>query len=84
MIMTDDLPLEDGRVSAETFADAPIPISSEVPDMVIKLHQSDRPPQGAGETAIVAGPAAIANAIRAATGVRLTRLPLDGRDLAVS
>ncbi|MEX5562643.1 molybdopterin cofactor-binding domain-containing protein [Pseudophaeobacter sp. 1A16562] len=83
MILTDDLPLKDGFVAAEVFADAPIPRQSDVPDMVIDLVDSPRPPQGAGETAMVAGPAAIANAIRAATGMRMERLPLRQEDLAV-
>ncbi len=83
MILTDDLPLENGFVSAETFGDAPIPRPSEVPDMAIDLIESPRPPQGAGETAIVAGPAALANAIRAATGHRLSRLPLRPEAIAL-
>lgn len=82
MVLTDWLPVEDGFVTAETFADAPIPRYSDVPDIEVVLVESPRPPQGAGETAIVAGPGAIANAIRAATGVRLERLPLRQEDLA--
>jgi CO/xanthine dehydrogenase Mo-binding subunit len=83
MILTDGLPLEDGFVTAQDFADAPLPRHSEVPDMVIDLIESPRPPQGAGETAIVAGPAAIANAIRAATGHRIRRLPLQPEVIAL-
>jgi len=83
MILTDNLPTDKGVVTAQTFIDAPIPRNSDVPDMVIELVESARAPQGAGETAIVAGPAAIANAIRAATGVRIEQLPLKQGDLAV-
>jgi len=50
--------------------------------MDVDLVESDRPPQGAGETVIVAGPGAIANAIRAATGVRVSRFPVRAGDLA--
>ena len=39
---------------------------------------------GPGETAIVAGPGAIANAIRAATGYRPLRFPIRTTDLAAS
>jgi len=83
MVLTDDLPLKDGRVTAETFGDAPIPMLAQVPPMTIDLVASDRPPQGAGETAIVAGPGAIANAIRDATGFRAERFPVASKELAI-
>lgn len=81
MVLTDDLSTAEGHVIAQTFADAPIPHLTDVPPVTIFLIESDRPPQGAGETAIVAGPGAIANAIRAATGRRLTRFPVRAVDL---
>lgn len=81
MVLSDSLPLEAGRVGAETFADAPIPRLSEVPPILVDLVRSNGPPSGAGETAIVAGPGAIANAIRAATGRRPTRFPVRAEDL---
>ncbi|MEM1073295.1 MAG: molybdopterin cofactor-binding domain-containing protein [Pseudomonadota bacterium] len=84
MVLSDSLPLQDGRVIAETFADAPIPTLSQVQSITVDLLESDRPPQGAGETAMVAGPGAIANAIRSATGVRPTRFPMDHRALALT
>uniref|UniRef100_UPI0040483753 molybdopterin cofactor-binding domain-containing protein n=1 Tax=Yoonia sp. TaxID=2212373 RepID=UPI0040483753 len=82
MVLTDDLPTEAGHVTAQTFADAPIPRMTDVPPITVDLIQSDRPPQGAGETAMVAGPGAIANAIRAATGQRAVRFPVRAGDLA--
>lgn len=83
MVLMDDLPVANGHVTAQTFADAPIPRMMNVPAIVVDLIQSDRPPQGAGETAIVAGPGAIANAIRAATGRRPGRFPVMAQDVAV-
>ena len=82
MVLTDDLSTADGRVMAETFVDAPIPRITDIPAITVDLIQSDRPPQGAGETAMVAGPGAIANAIRAATGQRPVRVPVRAEDLA--
>jgi CO/xanthine dehydrogenase Mo-binding subunit len=82
MVLTDDLPTDGGHVTAQTFADAPIPRMTDVPPITVDLIQSDRPPQGAGETAIVAGPGAIANAIRAATGQRAVRFPVQAEDFA--
>ena len=82
LVLSDDLPLESGRVLAETFADAPIPRMTEVPGITVDLIEHDSPPVGAGETVIVSGPGAIANAIRAATGVRPTAFPLRYEDVA--
>lgn len=84
MVLSDDLPIEAGRVSAGTFAEAPIPRLTEVPMMSVDLIASDRAPTGAGETAIAAGPGAIANAIRAATGIRPTRFPVRAEEFAIS
>ncbi|WP_322890659.1 MULTISPECIES: xanthine dehydrogenase family protein molybdopterin-binding subunit [unclassified Yoonia] len=81
MVLMDDLPTEAGHVVAETFVDAPIPRFTEVPPVTVDLILSDRAPQGAGETAIVAGPGAIANAIRAATGHRPIRFPVRAGDV---
>lgn len=81
MVLTDNLPTAVGHVTAQSFGDAPIPRMTDVPAITVDLIQSDRPPQGAGETAMVAGPGAIANAIRAATGQRTTRFPVRAEDL---
>jgi len=47
-----------------------------LPTISVKLVDYGEPPSGAGETAIVAAGAAIANAIREASGWRLQQLPL--------
>lgn len=83
MVLTDDLPIRDGRVVAETFADAPIPRMQDLPPIEVSLIESDLAPVGAGETGIAAGPGAVANAIRAATGIRPTRFPVQASTLAV-
>lgn len=77
MILSDALPVENGHVIAESFADADMPRLLGIPPIDIELIASDLPPTGAGETGIVVGPGAIANAIRAATGVRPTRFPVE-------
>ncbi len=82
MVLSDDLTTEAGRVIDETFADAVIPRLADVPAINVDLIASDLPPSGAGETAIVAGPGAIANAIRAATGIRPARFPVPAREYA--
>ncbi len=84
MVLTDELPVEDGAVAASGFVDAPIPLLTDMPAVTVHLLDSDRPPGGAGETAIAAAPGAIANAVRAATGIRPLRFPLRPADFALA
>jgi isoquinoline 1-oxidoreductase subunit beta len=81
MALMERLPWAQSGVAAQSFADSPIPRMADVPPMHIVLVDEGEPPTGAGETAIVASAAAIANAIRDATGHRTTRLPLTAQDL---
>jgi len=75
MVLTERLPIEGGRVAAYTFADYPIPTMDAMPAIDIALLEpAGAAPSGAGETAMVAV-AAITNAIAAATGRRVYRLP---------
>jgi isoquinoline 1-oxidoreductase beta subunit len=76
MVLTDQLGLQDNQIAAASLAEAHIPRMADVPPMRVVLLPSSEAPGGAGETVIVAAPGAIANAIRAATGVRLQRLPV--------
>ncbi len=84
MVTSDRLPVAGSRVAASTFADAPIPRMAEVPPMQVLPVDGGDAPSGAGETAIVAAGAALANAVRDATGVRLKRLPLRPEDVQAS
>lgn len=83
MVVSDYLPTDQGRVVAEYFSDAPIPRLSDAPEITVSLLESNAPPAGAGETAIVSGPGAIANAIRAATGQRIVKFPLAPKALVL-
>jgi isoquinoline 1-oxidoreductase beta subunit len=49
----------------------------------VHVVKSGEEPGGIGETGVTAGPPALRNAIYAATGVRLNRLPIDRAALAV-
>ncbi|MEM8838338.1 MAG: molybdopterin cofactor-binding domain-containing protein [Pseudomonadota bacterium] len=83
MVLSDNLRLDNGRVTTEFFSDAPIPRMSDAPEITVKLLETDAPPVGAGETAMVSGPGAIANAVFAATGKRPTAFPLAGAEFAL-
>jgi len=54
----------------------------QVPNIEVFLIQSGEAPGGIGETGATAGPPALGNAIYAATGVRLRRMPIDRVALA--
>jgi isoquinoline 1-oxidoreductase beta subunit len=81
MALVEQLPVGTSEVAAMNFAESPIPRLGEVPPLQVLLVHSTAPPTGAGETAIVASAAAIANAIRDAVGVRPARLPVRAEDL---
>lgn len=81
MALVEQLPVAASGVAAATFADSPIPRLDEVPALEVVLVDEGEAPTGAGETAIVAAAAAIANAVRDATGHRPLRLPIRPADL---
>ncbi len=54
----------------------------EVPKIEVHVIKSGEDPGGIGETGATAGPPALRNAIYAATGVALRRLPIDRAALA--
>lgn len=76
LVLHEELPVAASRVAAATFADYPLPRMGDVPPLHVHLVESGAPPTGAGETAMVAGAGAIANALRDATGHRFTRFPV--------
>ena len=82
MALIERLPVAASQVAAATFADSPLPRLGDVPALKVVLMDEGDPPTGAGETAIVAAAAAVANAVRDATGVRPRRLPIALQDLA--
>ena len=81
MVLHEQLPVARSGVAAASFADYPLPRMGDVPPLHVHLIDSSAPPTGAGETAMVAGAGAIANALRDATGVRFVRLPVRSADV---
>lgn len=67
--------------NVSNFGESPIPRITQLPNLSVHLVNNDESPSGAGETAIVASGAAIANGIRAATGWRLSKLPVQPEDI---
>ena len=54
----------------------------QAPKIDVHLIKSGEAPGGIGETGVTAGPPALRNAIYAATGIALRRLPIDREVLA--
>ncbi|MBV9282370.1 MAG: molybdopterin-dependent oxidoreductase, partial [Chloroflexi bacterium] len=72
---------EEGHLRTATFADYDLPSATEVPPITTVLLEAPSPDgplgaRGVGEPPVVAGAAAIANAILDAVGVRPTELPM--------
>ena len=68
--------LIDGRVVQSNFHDAPIVRMHESPEITIHLVESEDDPTGAGELGTPPIAPALCNALFAATGRRIRRLPL--------
>ena len=72
---------EDGRILNPHFASYRVPRFSDVPDIdVIILDRKDLPSAGAGEIGLIGLAPAIANAIFAASGVRIANMPMLPRE----
>jgi isoquinoline 1-oxidoreductase beta subunit len=78
-----EITLKDGRVEQTNFDSYQILRMNEAPDVEVHIVQSSEPPGGMGEAGTSAIVPAVVNAIFAATGKRLRRLPVDTTALKV-
>ena len=78
-----EITIDKGRVQQSNFHNYRMLRIDQVPNIEVHLIKSGEAPGGIGETGTTAGPPALGNAIYAATGVRLRRLPIDRIALAV-
>jgi isoquinoline 1-oxidoreductase subunit beta len=77
-----EITLENGRVQQSNFHDYRMLRIDQIPKIDVHLVKSGEAPGGIGEAAVVGGPPALRNAIYAATGVALRRLPIERRLIA--
>ena len=77
-----EITVTNGRVDQGNFNDYRQIRINEVPPFTVKLVDSKAEPGGIGESGTVSAAPALANAIFAATGIRLRRLPIDRQALA--
>ena len=78
-----EVTIDKGRVQQSNFNDYRMLRIDQVPNIEVHVIKSGEDPGGIGETGCTAGPPALRNAIYAATGVALRRLPIDRAAIAV-
>jgi isoquinoline 1-oxidoreductase beta subunit len=76
-----NISIERGRVQQSNFNDYRMLRINEIPQIEVHLIESGDAPGGIGETGTTAAPPALCNALFAATGIRLRRLPVDRDNL---
>jgi CO/xanthine dehydrogenase Mo-binding subunit len=79
--MTEELIVDEGRIANLTFADYKLPCQMDMPPFHVHILESDRGPgpfgaRAVGEVNTSAFGPALANAVHAAVGVRITQLPV--------
>jgi isoquinoline 1-oxidoreductase subunit beta len=72
-----DISIKKGRVQQSNFHDYRMLRINEMPQIEVHIIKSGESPGGIGEAGTTAASAALGNALFAATGIRLRRLPID-------
>jgi isoquinoline 1-oxidoreductase subunit beta len=72
-----EITVKNGRIQQSNFHDYRMLRMDDVPKIDIHVVRSGEVPGGIGEAGVVGGPPALRNAIYAATGVALRRLPIE-------
>jgi isoquinoline 1-oxidoreductase subunit beta len=81
-VLTGEITIKDGAVEQDNFDGYQVLRMSDAPDVEVHIVASNGDPGGMGETGVPPLAPAVANAIFAATGKRIRRLPIDPAFLA--
>jgi isoquinoline 1-oxidoreductase subunit beta len=76
-VLTGEITIKDGAVEQSNFHDYQVLRMNQAPEIQVHIVPSVEGPSGVGELGAMLVPAAVANAVFAATGVRVRRLPID-------
>jgi isoquinoline 1-oxidoreductase beta subunit len=76
-----EITIDKGRVQQSNFADYPILQMKDMPDVEVYTVPDEGAPQGMGEMGVPPIVPAVANAIFAATGIRIRKTPIRAEDL---
>ena len=77
-----EITVKNGRVEQSNFSDYRVLRINQTPKIAVHVVKSGKFPGGIGETGTAAAPPALRNALYAATGIALRRLPIDRDALA--
>ena len=81
-VLYGEITIKRGAVLQQNFPDYDMVRLAQCPDIQVYIHESDAPLGGAGEPGIPPVAPAVANAIFAASGVRVRELPIKNHALA--
>jgi len=76
-VLTGEITIKDSAVQQSNFHDYQVLRINQAPEVEVHIMPSVEGPSGVGELGAMLVPAAVANAVFAATGVRVRRLPID-------
>jgi isoquinoline 1-oxidoreductase beta subunit len=79
-----EITFADGQAMQRGFRDYPLLTFAEMPEVEVHIVASAKPPGGVGEPGVPPIAPAVANAVFAATGKRIRRLPIRAADLAAA
>jgi isoquinoline 1-oxidoreductase subunit beta len=71
-----EITVKEGKIEQQNFPDYPLLTMAQAPNVEVEIVHTDYPPAGAGEMGIPTAVPALVNAIFAATGKRIRRLPI--------
>jgi isoquinoline 1-oxidoreductase beta subunit len=83
-VLSGEITIKEGAVEQSNFDGYPVLRIGDAPDIEVHIVASTEDPGGMGETGVPPLAPAVANAIFAATGKRIRRLPIDPASLAAT
>jgi isoquinoline 1-oxidoreductase beta subunit len=83
-VLNGEITIKDGAVEQSNFDDYQVLRMNDAPNVEVHIVPSSGDPGGMGETGVPPLAPAVANAVFAATGKRVRRLPIDPASLAAT